>query len=117
MKKTSVKSVPKKGKSKKSLPWRKNQKKWTDTLFDKRLLQNPALMTSAELAKAIEEYLEWHKGIGKYDWKDDPIEEGAEIEMPFSGSTWGRLLCEAMARLRIFGDLNCGRFKNNPKGK
>ena len=69
--------------SKKSFYWRTNKKKWTDTLFDSKLLTNPSLMTNAELAKALEEHQEWRIGEGKYFWREDPIKESAEIDATF----------------------------------
>ena len=92
-------------------PWRLEQSHWTDTLFDKSLLKNPARMTNTELAEALEEHNTWRRGIGKYYWVDSPLEEHAEMEMPFSPEVIGRFLDEAIARLKIIGDLTEGRFK------
>ena len=99
--------------SKKSYPWRKNKKKWTDTLFESKLLSNPSLMTNAELAKALEEHQEWRRGEGKYFWKDDPIKEKAESDAPFSPAILSNLIMETIARLKIGGDLAMGRFKDH----
>ena len=105
---------PKKSVSKKKLfPWRKNPKKWTDTLFEKKLLQNPSLMTSHELADAIEEHQSWRTSYGKYLWEKDPIKENAESEPPFSPMVLTKLIWEAISRLRISGDLHIGRLKRN----
>lgn len=106
-----------KSSAKNSYPWRKNKNKWTDTLFEKKLLQNPSLMTNEELSFAIKEGLEWSRALGKYDWKEDPVREGKEDEMPFSSEVWGRFLTEAMVRLQLIGDLALGRFKKNAYGK
>ncbi len=94
-------------------PWRIQKNKWTDTLFEKRLLENPSLMTHHELASALEEYQEWRSGNGKYFWKEDPIKEEAEIEVPFSSHIVTNLLWETITRLRIGGDLSLGRFRGN----
>ncbi|MBO6031818.1 MAG: hypothetical protein J6Q22_10295 [Prevotella sp.] len=99
--------------SKKEYPWRKNKKKWTDTLFECKLLSNPSLMTNSELAKALEEHQEWRMGIGKYFWKDNPINEKAETDSPFSPSVLSNLIMETIARLKIGGDLAMGRFKDH----
>lgn len=91
--------------------WRKNMREpWVDTLFDRRLLDNPALMTNDELATALVEYQEWRRGKGKYHWDNDPIEEKAEVSPPFSPEILGRLLDETIARLEIVGDLTMGRL-------
>ena len=103
----------KKETTKKTFRWRKNLKKWTDTLFSKRLLSNPSLMTNAELSKALEEHQEWRTGHGKYGWTTDPINERAETEPPFSPSVLSNLLNETIARLRISGDLAMGRHKDH----
>ena len=99
--------------SKKSFYWRTNKKKWTDTLFDSKLLTNPSLMTNAELAKALEEHQEWRRGEGKYFWKDDPIKEKSETDAPFSPAILSNLIIETIARLKIGGDLAMGRFKDH----
>ena len=99
--------------SKKSFYWRKNKKKWTDTLFDSKLLTNPSLMTNAELAKALEEHQRWRLGEGKYFWREDPIKENAETDSPFSPSVLSNLIMETIARLKIGGDLAMGRFKDH----
>lgn len=96
----------------KKFPWRKKQSVWEDTMFEKKLLANPSLMTSHELADALKEYQEYRRGIGKYEWKEDPIAEHAEVEAPFSPKVLGRLLDEAIVRLLIGGDLALGRKKN-----
>ena len=92
-------------------PWRKNKKIWTDTLFEKKLLANPSLMTSSELVQALSEYLMWWSSKGKYDWQEDPVKEGAEEQCPFSSRVLTNLFHEAIARLKISGDLAMGRFK------
>ena len=92
-------------------PWRIEQTHWTDTLFKKTLLKNPARMTNSELAEALEEHNTWRRGIGKYYWVYSPLEEHAEMEAPFSPDVIGRFLDEAIARLIIIGDLTEGRFK------
>lgn len=99
--------------SKNSLPWRKNKNKWTDTLFDKKLLSNPSLMTHCELARALEEHQEWRKGAGKYMWEEDPFKENAEVEEPFSSGVLSNLITEAIVRLKIGGDLAMGRLKSH----
>lgn len=103
----------KKETTKKAFHWRKNLKNWTDTLFSKRLLSNPSLMTNSELSKALEEHQEWRTGLGKYDWTKDPIKERAETEPPFSPSVLSNLINETIARLRIGGDLAIGRYKDH----
>lgn len=107
MKKTTIEKKV----SQKKLSWRKNPKVWTNTLFEKKLLANPSLMTNLELASALEEYRKWSTGTEKYDWQEDPIKEGKENEMPFSSEVFGRIVCETIARLKISGDLALGRFK------
>ena len=99
--------------SKKPFYWRKNKKKWTDTLFDSKLLTNPSLMTNAELAKALEEHQVWRTASGKYHWEEDPIKENAESESPFSPHVLSNLIMETIARLKIGGDLAMGRFKGH----
>lgn len=99
--------------SKKVLPWRIKKNKWTDTLFDSKLLVNPSLMTNAELARAIEEHQEWRTASGKYHWEEDPIKENAESEPPFSPHVLSNLIMETIARLKIGGDLAMGRFKGH----
>lgn len=106
-----------KSSAKNSYHWRKNKNKWTDTLFEKKLLQNPSLMTNEELSFAIKEGLEWSRAKGKYDWKEDCAKEGKEDEMPFSSEVWGRFLAEASVRLQLIGELSFGRFKKNACGK
>ena len=110
MQQTKKKSKPT---SKKSFYWRTNKKKWTDTLFDSKLLTNPSLMTNAELAKALEEHQECRRGEGKYFWKDDPIKEKSETDAPFSPAILSNLIIETIARLKIGGDLAMGRFKDH----
>ena len=108
----TTKKSKKAAKSKLNYPWRKNPTKWTDTLFDKKLLDNPSLLTNAELVAAMQEYQEWRLSIGKYNnWKDDPFKE--ENDPPFSAVVLTKLLYEAIARLSIIGDLSTGRFKYN----
>lgn len=97
----------------KKFPWRKNPKQWTDTLFEKKLLQNPSLMTSHELADALEEHQAWRTSYGKYFWDKDPVKENAEAEPPFSPMVLSNLVWEAITRLRISGDLHLGRLKAN----
>ena len=97
--------------SKKKYPWRKNQSKWTDTLFEKKFLANPHLMTNSELVRALSEYVMWWSSKGKYDWQEDPVKEGAEEQCPFSSRVLTNLFHEAIARLKISGDLAMGRFK------
>lgn len=109
--KTKKKKVTKA--SKKALPWRSNPEKWTDTLFDKKLIQNPSLMTNEELSSSIKEYLEWSRAKGKYDWEVNPITEDKEEEPPFSSEVWGRIMTETMVRLQITGEIALGRFKKN----
>lgn len=92
-------------------PWRKNKKKWTDTLFEKKLLANPYLMTNSELVRALSEYVMWWSSEGKYYWQKDPVKEGAEEQCPFSPRVLKNLFYEAIARLKICGDLAMGRFK------
>lgn len=99
--------------SKKKYPWRKNQRKWTDTLFEKKLLANPSLMSNIELADALEEYRKWFTGTEKYDWQEDPTKEGKEDEMPLSPEVFGRIVCETIARLQIIGELTMGRFADH----
>lgn len=99
--------------SKKVLPWRIKKNQWTDTLFDSKLLENPSLMTNAELARAFEEHLEYRKASGKYHWEEDPIKENAESEPPFSPHVLSNFIMETIARLKIGGDLAMGRFKNH----
>ena len=103
----------KKATTKKAFHWRKNLKNWTDTLFCKRLLSNPSLMTNAELSKALEEHQEWRTGYGKYAWETDPIKERAETEPPFSPTVLSNLINETIARLKIGGDLALGRYKEH----
>lgn len=103
----------KKETTKKTFRWRKNLKKWTDTLFSKRLLSNPSLMTNAELSKALEEHQEWRTGHGKYGWTTDPINDRSETEPPFSPTVLSNLINETIARLRISGDLAMGRHKDH----
>lgn len=103
----------KKETAKKAFHWRKSLKKWTDTLFDKRLLTNPSLMTNAELAKALEEHQEWRMGYGKYAWTTDPIKARAEVEPPFSPAVLSNLINETITRLKIGGDLAMGRYKDH----
>lgn len=97
--------------SRKKFPWRKNQKKWTDTLFEKKYLTNPSLMTNSELVRALSEYVMWWSSKGKYNWQEDPVKEGAEEQCPFSSGVLKNLFYEAIARLKICGDLAMGRFK------
>ena len=97
--------------SRKELGWRKKSGIWTDTLFEKKLLDNPSLMTNLELATAIEEHQTWRMGEGKYDYREDPIKEGAELQPPFSPKVLSRLIFETIARLKISGDLAMGRLK------
>ena len=100
----------------KNLPWRKNQKVWTDTFYDKKLLRNPSLMTACELANALAEHQKWRRGEEKYDWhEEDPIKEGKEPDAPFSPSVLTALLYEAIVRLSMIGELCCGRHKSNVK--
>ena len=94
-----------------NLPWRKNKKKWTDTLFPKTLLSNPSLMTSTELSEALEEHHRWRIGQGKYHWEEDPIKEKAETEAPFTAKVLSRIMTEAIVRLKIIGDIAEGRYK------
>ena len=105
VKKTSKRQI------KAKFPWRIEQSHWTDTLFEKSLLKNPSRMTNTELAEALEEHNTWRRGIGKYYWVDSPLDEHAEMEAPFSPEVLGRFLDEAIARLKIIGDLAEGRFK------
>lgn len=91
--------------SQKKFAWRKNPKVWTDTLFDKKQLSNPALMTNIELATALEEHQMWRTSQGKYDWKEDPIKEGKENDPPFSPKVLSNLIWETIARLKISGEL------------
>lgn len=97
------------------LPWRTNPNVWTDTFCDKKLLQNPGLMTSNELANALAEHQKWRTSQDKYDWKNDPFKENKENEPPFSPLVLSRLLYEAIARLAIIGDTHCGRYKTDVK--
>ena len=97
------------------LPWRKNPKVWTDTLYDKKLLNNPSLMTSHELANALAEHIRWRTSQEKYDWNEDPFKEGKEEQAPFSAHIVTGFLYEAIARLAIIADTNCGRFKADVK--
>lgn len=97
--------------SRKKFPWRKNQKKWTDTLFAKKLLKNPSLMTNSELATALEECMMWWLARGKYDWQEDPVSEGKEDECPFSSGVLKNIFYETIARMKISGDIAMGRFK------
>ena len=99
----------------KKLPWRKNPNVWTDTFYEKKLLNNPSLMTSNELANAIAEHIRWRTSQEKYNWYEDPFKEGKEEQAPFSAHIVTGLLYEAVARLAINGDMNCGRFKTNVK--
>ena len=99
--------------NKKKFPWRTNKEKWTDTMFDFKLLANPSLMTNLELAKALEEHQKWRTGTDKYLWEVDPIKENREIESPFSPAVLSRIICEVIVRLQIGGDLAMGRFKGN----
>lgn len=99
--------------SRPTLYWRKQKSQWTNTLFDKKLLTNPSLMTNTELAKSLEEYQEWRSGEGKYFYKENPIKEKAETEPPFSPAILSNLIMETIARLKIGGDLAMGRFKNH----
>ena len=99
--------------SKKAYPWRKNKKKWTDTLFESKFLSNPSLMTNCEIATAMSEFQEWRSAKGKYDWREDPIKERKEDECPFSSAVWKRIMCEAIVRLKLIGELSCGRFKSH----
>ena len=92
-------------------PWRSNQRKWTDTLFAKKLLTYPSLMTNTELARALEEHHRWRIGYGKYRWVEDPIREKAETEAPFTAKVLSRIMTEAIARLKIIGDMAEGRYK------
>ena len=102
----------KKKKSQKTFfPWRSNQRKWTDTLFEKKLLTYPSLMTNTELARALEEHHRWRIGYGKYRWSEDPIREKAETEAPFTAKVLSRIMTEAIARLKIIGDMTEGRYK------
>ena len=103
-----------KGKPQK-LAWRKGKRHWTDTLFPKELLRNPSRMTNHELVEAISEHMLWRRGIGKYDWNEDPLKEGAETEPPFSPDVLTNILYEVMARLAIIGDAVSGRFKVDVK--
>ena len=96
----------------KAMHWRKNKNVWTDTMFTKKLLRNPSLMTDVELADALFEYNEWRLGSGKYDWREDPVKECAEQEPPFSSNVLTMILAEIHARLLIGGELALGRFKN-----
>ena len=110
MTKKTQKKEPKKS-SKKKYPWRKVQGRWTDTLFNKKLLDNPSLMTSKELANALMEYNAWRQSKGKYMCVNDPFEEGVEVDPPFSPAVLGRLIGEAYVRLFIANNLVMGRFK------
>ena len=107
---SKAKKTPKEQKKAK-FPWRKDKGKWTDTLFGKSLLQNPSRMTNSELAESLEEYQLWRVGEGKYYWEADPIAEQAEMDAPFSPRVLSNLMMEAIARLKIIGDLTEGRFK------
>ena len=112
--KTKAKSKaknPVKKQTKTEFPWRLEQSHWTDTLFEKSLLKNPARMTNTELAEALEEHNTWRRGIGKYYWVDNHLKEHAEMEPPFSPPVLGLFIDEAIARLKIIGDLCEGRFK------
>ena len=93
------------------LPWRKIASRWTDTCFEKKLLDNPSLMTNIELATALEEHQMWRTSQGKYNWNEDPANDGWEIEPPFSAKVLTNLVIEAIARLKISGDLALGRYK------
>ena len=111
--KTMQKNSSSKTKKKPIREWRKNKNKWTDTLFEQKLLTNPSLMSNIELAKAMKEFQEWTKAIGKYDWNEDPFKEGKEDECPFSSAVWSRIMNEAIVRLHLIGELSIGRFKNH----
>lgn len=102
---TSSKSTTKK------FPWRTVKTKWMDTMFDKRLLVNPSLMTNTELSSALYEYTLWRKGVEKYAWNEDPVKENAETECPFSAPVLGNILLEIYMRLKLIGSLSEGRFK------
>ena len=92
-------------------PWRSNQRKWTDTMFQKTLLTNPSLMTNTELSEALEEYHMWRIGKGKYNWEEDPIKEKAETDVPFTDKVLRMLMTEAIVRLKIIGAISEGRYK------
>lgn len=94
-------------------PWRKNPKKWTDTMFEKRLLECPHLMTDSELGDALGEYNYWRMGTDKYSCKEEEFKNLAEPQPPFSPTILMFLLAEITARLKISGDLSLGRFKNS----
>ena len=94
-------------------PWRMDKSKWTDTLFNRKLLANPSLMTNIELSEALKEHQEWRMASGKYHWEEDPIKENAEGEPPFSPHVLSNLIMETIARLKIGGDLAMGRFKDH----
>ena len=84
-------------------PWRKNPESWTDTMFDKRALENPQSMTNRNLSAALREHNEWRRGVGKYEWDctEESLEklEQAEPDAPFSPSVLGKLIEEAARRL------------------
>ena len=108
-----IKKARKKQIPKNKLPWRKNPSKWTDTLFEKKLLDNPSLMTSLELASALGEYQAWRTSSEKYDWHDNPIAESQETEAPFSPRVLSNLLVEAILRLQLTADFTLGRLKSH----
>lgn len=102
---------------KKPYPWRKVKGKWTNTLFEEKLLKNPSLMTSTELSNALKEHQEWRTSYGKYNWEKDPYKEGKEEQPPFSPDVLTNLIWEAIVRLQIVGEMSEGRFKKNEHGE
>lgn len=109
--KPRTKTTTSKKSSKKKFPWRKGKGSWTNTLLEKKLLQNPSLMTNEELADALAEHNKWRRGEGKYHWEQDPLAEGAETEPPFSCDVLGRFVDETCARLWMMHAITLGRFK------
>lgn len=110
---TKTKKQPSSKTAKKKFPWRTVEDRWTNTIFCEKLLKNPSLMTNEELAAALFEHNSWRRSMGKYDWKHNPIAEGAEQEPPFSSEVIGRFVDEACARLLIIHDLTVGRNKKS----
>lgn len=108
-----TRNKPSKKISNNELSWRKVPDKWTDTMFEITLLENPSRMTAEELARALCEYNLWRRGKEKYDYRGGPfntIEE--EREPPFSPKVLGRLIEEATVRLFMIGQLTLGRLKS-----
>lgn len=75
-------------------------KRWTDTMFPLELLLNPCLLSHTQLADALQEHQDWRKGEGRYYWDEDPFQEGAETEAPFSPKVLSKITAEAITRLR-----------------